>query len=57
LAVEIIGPPFTRRPYAGVARRTTRHVYWYGAAGMVRRQQPRCRVSTRRHTVTAAYFP
>lgn len=31
--VDIIGLPFTPLSYAGVARRTARRAYWYGAAG------------------------
>jgi hypothetical protein len=30
--VDIIGLPFTPLSFAGVARRTARRAYWYGAA-------------------------
>jgi hypothetical protein len=30
--VDIIGMPFTPLSFAGVARRTARRAYWYGAA-------------------------
>jgi hypothetical protein len=32
-ALAIIGRPFTPMSYAGVARRTARRSYYYGAAG------------------------
>jgi hypothetical protein len=35
--VDIIGLPFTPLSFAGVARRTARRAYWYGAAPVPRR--------------------
>ena len=32
VVVDIIGLPFTPLSFAGVARRTARRAYWYGAA-------------------------
>ena len=38
--IDIIGLPFTPLSYAGVARRTARRAYWYGAAAPYYRPPP-----------------